>query len=113
MTRQNFSTGTPWESAVGYSRAVRVGSHVFVSGTTASAEDGATVCVGDSTGQTRFALQKIVHALREVGAELRTRGVFVLNADSDIRRRSAPKAFRGRQPLVARRRADANVCCRH
>jgi enamine deaminase RidA (YjgF/YER057c/UK114 family) len=84
MTRQNFSTDTPWESAVGYSRAVRVGSHVFVSGTTASAEDGATVCVGDAAGQTRFALQKIEHALREVGAEfrdvVRTR-MFVVDMD--------------------------------
>jgi enamine deaminase RidA (YjgF/YER057c/UK114 family) len=84
MSRQNYSTGTPWESAVGYSRAVRVNSHVFVSGTTASAEDGSTVCVGDAAGQTRFALKKIERALAEVGAALsdvvRTR-MFVVDID--------------------------------
>lgn len=84
MTRQNFSTGTPWESSVGYSRAVRVGDRVFVSGTTASAEDGSTVFVGDAAGQTRYALQKIENALKEVGAALkdvvRTR-MFVVDID--------------------------------
>lgn len=70
MTRQNFSTGTPWESAVGYSRAVRVGQQVFVSGTTASAEDGSTVIVGDAAEQARFVLQKIERALKAVGATL-------------------------------------------
>jgi enamine deaminase RidA (YjgF/YER057c/UK114 family) len=70
MTRQNFSTGTPWESAVGYSRAVRVGNQVFVSGTTASAEDGSTMFVGDAAEQARFALQKIELSLKAVGATL-------------------------------------------
>ena len=84
MTRQLCSTGTPWESSVGYSRAVRVGQQIFVSGTTASAEDGSTVAVRDAAGQTRYVLQKIEAALTELGASLsdvvRTR-IFVVNID--------------------------------
>ena len=68
IERQCVSTGTPWEKSVGYSRAVRVGPHVFVSGTTASDEDGRTVFVGDAYRQTQFILRKIGDALREVGA---------------------------------------------
>jgi enamine deaminase RidA (YjgF/YER057c/UK114 family) len=68
--RRNISTGTPWEASVGYSRAVRVGDRVFVSGTTASDGDGNTVAVGDAYGQTVFILRKIEAALREAGAEM-------------------------------------------
>lgn len=70
MPRQQTSSGTPWESSVGYSRAVRVGNQVFVSGTTASDEHGRTVFVGDAYQQTQFILKKIATALREVGADL-------------------------------------------
>ena len=70
MSRQQFSTNTPWERAVGYSRAVRVDRFVFVCGTTASDEDGNTLAVGDAGGQTRIVLQRIADALREVGAGL-------------------------------------------
>jgi enamine deaminase RidA (YjgF/YER057c/UK114 family) len=68
--RQLVSSGTPWELSVGYSRAVRVGSHVFVSGTTASDVNGQTVCVGDAYEQTKFILKKITLALEEVGAKV-------------------------------------------
>ena len=70
MERQSVSTGTPWEKVVAYSRAVRIGQHVFVSGTTASNSDGTTVAVGDSYQQTVFILRKIESALAEVGATL-------------------------------------------
>ena len=69
MYRQTFSTGTPWEKAVAYSRVVRVGSQVFVSGTSASNRDGSTVSVGNAYEQTVFILQKIEAALAEVGAK--------------------------------------------
>jgi enamine deaminase RidA (YjgF/YER057c/UK114 family) len=70
MDRQKHSTLTPWERTVGYSRAVRVGPHVFVSGTTASNADGSTVAVGNAYEQTIFILQKIEAALANVGAKL-------------------------------------------
>lgn len=70
MTRQLISSGTTWECSVGYSRAVRVGNQIFVSGTTASNADGTTTCVGDPYGQTKFILEKIARALSDAGAEL-------------------------------------------
>jgi enamine deaminase RidA (YjgF/YER057c/UK114 family) len=69
MERTTCSTGTPWERAVAYSRAVRVGPHVFVSGTTASNADGTTVAVGDPYAQAVFILNKIEAALRQLGAK--------------------------------------------
>lgn len=65
--RRNISSGAPWESIVGYSRAVRVGNYVWVAGTTATDENGQVVGVGDAAAQTRYALQKIGRALNEAG----------------------------------------------
>lgn len=68
--RQNISSGTPWEAKVGYSRAVKIGNHIWVSGTTASDAAGAVQHVGDIAGQARYSLKKIEHALHEAGASM-------------------------------------------
>jgi enamine deaminase RidA (YjgF/YER057c/UK114 family) len=66
--RVRISSGGPWESVVGYSRAVRVGPHVYVAGTTATDETGAIVGPGDAYAQTRYVLLKVMAALRVAGA---------------------------------------------
>ncbi len=68
--RKNISSGAPWESVVGYSRAVRIGNHIWVAGTTATDEAGNVVAAGDAATQTRYILQKIDAALIKAGASM-------------------------------------------
>jgi len=84
MDRERVSSGTEWESAVGYSRAIRAGDEIHVSGTTATDEDGVVVGVDDPYAQTVRALDNIAEALAALDASLsavvRTR-IFVTDID--------------------------------
>lgn len=104
MQRQKVVTGTPWETSVGYCRATRVGNQIFVSGTTATLEDGSVVSIGDPYGQAKFILERIESALTQVGASLqhvvRTR-MFVTDIEQwESIGQAHGEAFRDIQPAA-------------
>ena len=101
---QKVYSGGPFEAKVAYSRATRVGDHVFVAGTTAVGADGVIVGEGDLYAQSRFVFQKIDAALAECGASMRhvvrTRMYVIDITQFDLMARAHQEAFQGIDPVA-------------